>query len=245
MGGDPWYSEAYLLSNVRKTTESECRRLIKEGAIERKNVYLNRRSGEAYLLDENSTVNEVGTVLDGPNSDCINEGGSYREKEISPGTYLLIFLMEYRVFVRMDEEFGEEDEWNQETINLYYEKTDDPEATKGSSKAIMAFVDQLDSDRVDSDQVGQEKIQVTYNMVGVYTESGEEVSHKVRVEFPSVKAKKMVEDDPELLIELCRGWLKRNCPGERVEVDGFDLDCEGEYESADNDDVIVYPLTAC
>ena len=82
-------------------------------------------------------------------------------------------------------------------------------------------------------------VQRTFGLVGVYDENGEETSHKVRVMFSSSKAAKRY--DLARLQEPCQNWLDRHYPGETIANDEFDLDNDGEFESAENDDVIVAP----
>jgi len=80
-------------------------------------------------------------------------------------------------------------------------------------------------------------IDYTYNMVGVCTKFGEETSHKVRVRFPCKRVAKRY--DINRLFDSCQSWLNRNYDGDWIAIAKFD--CEGEFECADNDDIIIAP----
>lgn len=78
----------------------------------------------------------------------------------------------------------------------------------------------------------------TYNICGVYNESGEECYHKVSIQIPSRKFN--IYDyliDPE---NKCNKWLEKHYNGERIETSNFDLDCEVKRETPDNNNVIIF-----
>jgi len=83
-----------------------------------------------------------------------------------------------------------------------------------------------------------DKLLITYNICGVYKKSNP-MSHKIRVMFPNNT--NVDTYDINLLFNECVAWLSRNYPKERIVKDEFDLDCEGEFECADNNDIIVAP----
>jgi hypothetical protein len=85
----------------------------------------------------------------------------------------------------------------------------------------------------------ENKIAWTYNICGVYDKSGKESFAKVRIAFANKKLAHKHERDGFLhLLDMCRSWLNIADPGSWIKDEEFDLDCQGEYESADNNDII-------
>lgn len=80
-------------------------------------------------------------------------------------------------------------------------------------------------------------VEYTYNICGIYNANGEEHLRKARVRFRSKTIASKY--DTNMLFDVCQNWLNRNYPRETLSADEFDLDCEGEYETADNSDIII------
>ncbi len=83
------------------------------------------------------------------------------------------------------------------------------------------------------------EIRITYNVGGAKTAKGVAVDHKVRFIFSSQKA--MDEYHNETVSEQAKPykiWLYKHHRKEKLDVDSFDLDSEGEWESPENEDPI-------
>jgi hypothetical protein len=74
----------------------------------------------------------------------------------------------------------------------------------------------------------------TYRILGIFNSSGKELGIKIRIVCRDFQRYQ------ENLDKEVEKWVRKYY-GERLTIQDLDYDCEGEYESADNDDVIYMP----
>jgi len=90
------------------------------------------------------------------------------------------------------------------------------------------------------------EIEETVNLIGIYDNNGKEIFHKIRIKFTSKKNAELYAQHPYSLIKQTILWLNCYFPKEHIEHDEFDLDSEGEWETADSyNNIIIAPAFPC